>query len=77
MLNLVPLRHYLKDGALVEAVQYRGNLTEAEAAAIHRWIEVGGGTVEPTADDWVIRDNTGEFVICKPDMFEQEYEPVA
>jgi hypothetical protein len=26
--------------------------------------------------DWVIKGITGEFYPCKPDIFEQTYEPV-
>lgn len=77
VINLVPLRHFLKDGALVEAVQFRDNLTEAEAAAIRRWITVGEGSVEPAPDDWVVRDSAGVFTICTPDVFVRDYEPDA
>lgn len=77
MIHLVPLRHFLKDGVLVEAVQFRGNLTENEAAAIRRWITVGEGSVEPAPDDWVVRDSAGVFTVCTPDVFARDYEPVA
>lgn len=76
MINLVPLRHYKNNGALVEAAQFRDNLTEAEVIAFRRWISVGGGSVEPDPGDWVVRDSDGVYTTCAPDDFERTYEPV-
>lgn len=33
------------------------------------------GTMQASIDDWIIRGVQGEFYPCKPDIFEQTYEP--
>jgi hypothetical protein len=33
------------------------------------------GTMQSRAGDWIIRGVQGEFYPCKPDIFEQTYEP--
>lgn len=40
------------------------------------WIDTleGGHIVSP--GDWIIKGVKGEFYPCKPDIFEQTYEPV-
>ena len=38
-------------------------------------IETLEGTLHVSPDDWVIRGVQGEFYPCKPDIFEQTYEP--
>ena len=42
----------------------------------HGWIATleGGHIVCP--GDWIIKGVAGEFYPCKPDIFEQTYEPV-
>ena len=42
----------------------------------HGWIDTleGGHTVCP--QDWIITGAQGEIYACKPDIFEQTYEPV-
>ena len=35
------------------------------------------GVMEASPGDWVIRGVAGEFYPCKPDIFEQTYEPTA
>lgn len=41
-------------------------------------LEDGGGRAKHVASpgDWIIRGVAGEFYPCKPDIFEQTYEPV-
>lgn len=39
-------------------------------------IETLEGTLHVSPDDWVIRGVQGEFYPCKPDIFEQTYDPV-
>lgn len=34
------------------------------------------GTMSADVGDWIIRGVQGEFYPCKPDIFEQTYEPV-
>lgn len=34
------------------------------------------GTMKAEAGDWIIRGVKGEFYPCKPDIFEQTYEPL-
>ena len=49
-----------------------------------RWTIDGKGVHIPTLEgtmlaswgDWIIRGVQGEFYPCKPDIFEQTYEPV-
>jgi len=33
------------------------------------------GTMKATVGDWIIKGVKGEFYPCKPDIFEQTYEP--
>lgn len=35
------------------------------------------GVMTAQAGDWIIRGVAGEFYPCKPDIFEQTYEPVS
>jgi len=35
-----------------------------------------GGHMTAEDGDWVIKNVKGEFYTCKPDIFEQTYEPV-
>ena len=70
---------------VIEARQYTRNGLEAEQVA--RWcrgnqdddglvIKTLGGDVRADYNDWVIKDVRGKFHPCKPDIFEQTYEPV-
>lgn len=34
------------------------------------------GTITARVGDWIIKGIQGEFYPCKPDIFEQTYEPV-
>ncbi len=68
----------------IEAIQYV--VTNAEE--IHNFvggIRMGQGFVEihtlegdmrAVNGDYIIKDINGEFYLCKPDMFEQTYDPI-
>ena len=43
---------------------------------IHLLIPTLEGLMEATEGDWIIRGMAGECYPCKPDVFEQTYEPV-
>lgn len=79
---------FRKKPVIVEAIQLTGY---ESAVAIKEWvgsqcnIERGDSTLSihtlegvMVADegDWIIRGVAGEFYPCKPDIFEQTYEPV-
>lgn len=68
----------------IEAVRFQGNFDEIETF-------VGGdatfqdgelivatleGPLRAASGDWIIKGVTGEFYPCKPDIFEQTYDPV-
>lgn len=40
-------------------------------------IETLEGTMHATAGDWIIKGVKGEFYPCKPDIFEDTYNPVS
>jgi len=39
------------------------------------WINTLEGAMTAQPGDWIIRGVKGEFYPCKPDIFEQTYEP--
>jgi hypothetical protein len=39
------------------------------------FIKTDEGTMRADEGDWIIKDVKGEFYPCKPDIFEQTYEP--
>lgn len=51
---------------------YRG----AEVVGPHMVIHTLEGDMIARPDDWIIKGVQGEFYPCKPDIFEQTYEPV-
>jgi hypothetical protein len=44
---------------------------------VAHWVEIPTleGTMTAQMGDWVIKGVQGEFYPCKPDIFEQTYEP--
>jgi len=42
----------------------------------HLYIKTLEGVMSATLDDWLIRGVKGELYACKPDIFQQTYEPV-
>ncbi|MFB9926006.1 hypothetical protein ACFORO_12495 [Amycolatopsis halotolerans] len=56
--------------------QQHGHREEQYGPEAHILIYTLEGTVRADPGDWIIRDVTGEFYPCQPDIFEQNYEPV-
>ena len=56
-------------GTLVETLD-----TPAEIVALN--IPTLEGVMQALPGDWIIQGVKGEFYPCKPDIFEQTYEPV-
>ena len=42
----------------------------------HGWIDTLEGGHRVCPGDWIIRGIQGEYYPCKPDIFEETYEPV-
>jgi hypothetical protein len=78
-------RRYRKRPIVIEAVQYDGSFpldflgdTEQVPMVDGRFtIETLEGTMTASVGDWIIRGVQGELYPCKPDIFEETYEPVA
>ncbi len=75
---------FRKRPVVIEAVQYSINLPLPPGACNSPHGPNAGGvhvhTLEGTSydlqdGDWVIRGVKGEYYPCKPDIFEQTYEP--
>ena len=75
---------YRKKPVVIEARQYTRNGLEAEEVA--KWCggrQTDDGVIIHTLEgdhlgeygDWIIQGVKGEFYPCKPDIFEQTYEP--
>lgn len=75
---------YRKKPVVIEARQWDG----ANAVELLTWIGEDAtqdgatlmiytleGTHEASLGDWIIKGVKGEFYPCKPDIFEQTYEP--
>lgn len=72
----------------IAAVQWRGdNLNEVKGfmeGANYSYapdddslyIETLEGTMKASKDDYIIRGLKGEYYPCKPDIFNQKYEPI-
>jgi len=77
---------YRKKPIVIEAVQYDGS--KENLAAIlrlgnsimlypdHLRIKTLEGIMHAFPGDWIIKGVKGELYPCKPDIFEQTYEPV-
>jgi len=77
---------YRKKPVVIEAVQFTG--TKENLAEIFKFCPAIGwlagdlliktleGTRKANCGDWIIKGVKGEFYPCKPDIFEQTYEPV-
>jgi len=76
---------FRKKPVIIEAVQWDGeNFSEIEAFTTN--VSVVGnkrlviptleGIMEASEGDWIIKGVAGEFYPCKPDIFEQTYEPI-
>lgn len=83
------IRRFRKKPVEVEAIQWDGS--EARQREIVNWsggkvsgwvdsvyfleVRTEEGTMRADEGDWIIRGVAGEFYPCKPDIFEQTYEP--
>jgi hypothetical protein len=76
---------FRKKPVVIEAIQWRGdNLEEAylfcpdiiQFFDNHLSIFTQEGVMICALNDWIIRGIVGEFYPCKPDIFEQTYDPV-
>jgi len=77
---------FRKKPVVIEAVQYARHQMEALRifCPTARWTQDGQvsiqtleGSMIVSDEDWVIKGVDGEFYPCKPDIFEQTYEPVS
>ena len=78
---------FRKKPIVVEALRFRvvgcGIQTWAEPTCVVKrafrrgwWVSTLEGWMRATEGDWIIKGIKGEFYPCKPDIFEQTYEPV-
>lgn len=81
------IKKYQKKPVVIEAVQWDG--TDQSLGEIVHWIghevqnlednklgiETLEGLMEASVGDFIIKGVKGEFYPCKPDIFEQTYEP--
>jgi len=77
---------FRKKPVVVEAIQYTvdNSLDVAKFCVGVRLRTFGDSIIIPTMEgdhradncDWIIRGVKGEFYPCKPDIFEDTYEPV-
>jgi len=84
---------YRKKPVVIEAVQFKDCTIETAceiAGLTARGVQIHGtpekpflrietleGVMKANLGDWIIKGIKGEFYPCKPDIFEQTYEPVA
>jgi len=77
---------YRKKPVVIDAVQWTGyNFLEVKnfcpeivclASGHELCIETLEGDHTASVGDWIIKGVAGEYYPCKPDIFEQTYEPV-
>ena len=69
----------------IEAVEWNGKNVNEVRDFIGKWtkvvdrklrIETLEGAMYATEGDWIIKGIKGEFYPCKPDIFEQTYDPL-
>lgn len=82
------MMEFRKKPVVIEAMQYTGdnfNLIRqfvGNDTPLHHlgdgklFIDTLEGGHEASVNDWIIKGVKGEFYPCKPDIFEQTYEPV-
>ena len=71
---------------VIEAVQFTGNDAECRAFCPAAWdpvarrpnliIPTPEGEMLVSVGDWIIKDASGKFYLCHPDIFEKKYERV-
>lgn len=80
---------YRKKPVVIEAIQYTvescrqihewiglDHESHDRNCADGMFIDTLEGQMEAQIGDWIIRGVKGEFYPCKPDVFEETYEPV-
>lgn len=83
---------YRKKPVVIEAIQWKGNNWDEikakftdppDAKSFIVWISneelliaTLEGKMKVDINDWIIKGVQGEYYPCKPDIFEQTYEPV-
>lgn len=68
--------------SMLEVARWCGGRIQTSAKAsdprdVASWLEIPTleGVMRASRGDWVIRGVKGEFYPCKPDIFEETYEP--
>lgn len=85
-------KRFRKKPVVIEAMRVPGRNDPGAWGAIGVWLGIGGpwevsdtlginiktleGVMHASPGDWIIRGVKGEHYPCKPDIFEQTYEPV-
>lgn len=78
---------FRKKPIVIEAVQFRASPLSIAECEEFVGGDMGGTAADPviatlegpmhvSLGDWIIKGVQGEFYPCKPDIFEQTYEPV-
>lgn len=73
--NPTEIKRFVGDSCVVEHndVAYQAG---AEPMTVHVFIHTLEGDMIVSPGDYVIKGVKGEFYPCKPDIFEQTYEPI-
>ena len=66
---------WFKPGDHPHVTPYQDQLGPVSGAGPFGWIETLEGGHLVTSGDWIITGVQGEMYACKPDIFEQTYEP--
>ena len=61
--------------AAVEWINANGGNVTIPSVEPCLYIDTNKGWMRADIGDWIIKDVKGEFYPCKPDIFEQTYEP--
>jgi len=78
------MNNYRKKPVVIEAIQWTGDTHSvvsfmggcAEFDNYSVYIQTLEGEMKASLGDYIIKGVKGEFYPCKPDVFEQTYEPV-
>lgn len=81
---MIPTYWFKTKPVKIQAFPYTGYNTEdvlefcegqAQSSAKGLFIHTLEGDMKASPGDWIIKGLRGEFYPCKPDVFEQKYEP--
>ena len=75
-LNIDEIKNFTNKNCNIEIYDtgYQANVTPPLVKITIHTLE---GDLNVTKDDYIIKGIKGEFYPCKPDIFEQTYEPIA